>query len=76
MSEPTGCDITFGWHLTELLLLPSALLCCLLGPAGAIALATVFAVGVVVSTAGSNNGSIMTGGRAFYAVARGNQLLV
>lgn len=41
------------------------------GTSGAIAFATVFAVGVVVSTAGSNNGSIMTGGRAFYAVARG-----
>ena len=57
-------------------LLSSILLCCALlwhltGPASAVALATIFAVGVVVSTAGSNNGSIMTGGRAFYAVARG-----
>lgn len=40
-------------------------------PLYGVILATVFAVGVVISTAGSNNGSIMTGGRAFYAVARG-----
>jgi amino acid transporter len=33
-------------------------------------LATFIALGVVLSTAGSANGSIMTGGRAFYAVAR------
>ena len=38
---------------------------------GGAAVASFFALGVVVSTAGSNNGSIMTGGRAFYAVARG-----
>lgn len=38
---------------------------------GGTAVAALFALGVVVSTAGSNNGSIMTGGRAFYAVARG-----
>lgn len=31
-----------------------------------------FAVGVSISTASSCNGSIMTGGRAFYAVARNN----
>ena len=34
------------------------------------ALAAILAFGVVVSAAGSCNGSIMTGGRAFYAVAR------
>ena len=38
---------------------------------GGLAVASFFALGVVVSTAGSNNGSIMTGGRAFYAVGRG-----
>ena len=38
---------------------------------GGMAIASFFALGVVVSTAGSNNGSIMTGGRAFYAVGRG-----
>jgi amino acid transporter len=38
---------------------------------GGTTVAALFAFGVVVSTLGSNNGSIMTGGRAFYAVARG-----
>jgi len=38
---------------------------------GGHALSSFFAVGVIFSTLGSNNGSIMTGGRAFYAVARG-----
>lgn len=33
-------------------------------------LPTIFALGVSLSTMGSINGSIMTGGRAFYAVAR------
>jgi amino acid transporter len=33
-------------------------------------LPALFAFGVAISAAGSNNGSIMTGGRAFYAVAR------
>jgi amino acid transporter len=33
-------------------------------------LPTIMALGVALSTAGSINGSIMTGGRAFYAVAR------
>ena len=41
------------------------------GPGRGYSLVMVLALGVVVSTAGSNNGSIMTGGRAFYAVARG-----
>ena len=42
---------------------------------GAVTLATIFAIGVVISTAGSNNGSIMTGGRAFYAVGRGTKMM-
>lgn len=33
-------------------------------------LSLVFAFGVALSTMGSNNGSIMTGGRVFYAIAR------
>lgn len=33
-------------------------------------LATFLAAGVAIATAGSDNGSIMTGGRAFFAVAR------
>ena len=33
-------------------------------------LATILAAGVAIATAGSDNGSIMTGGRAFFAVAR------
>jgi amino acid transporter len=33
-------------------------------------LSLIFAFGVALSTMGSNNGSIMTGGRVFYAIAR------
>jgi len=42
------------------------------GRAGS-ALATLLALGVAFSTTGSANGSIMTGGRAFFAVARVGQ---
>jgi amino acid transporter len=40
------------------------------GEKGAVFLSSLFAVGVAISTTGANNGSIMAGGRAFYAVAR------
>jgi len=36
-------------------------------------LAAVFAAGVALSAAGAANGSILTGGRAFYAIARAGQ---
>ena len=38
-----------------------------------ILLPTIFVLGVAIATAGSNNGSIMAGGRALYAFARAKQ---